>query len=346
MTVLPTGDVRGFYEALGVELPGWAQREAPARCFAAADSHNRDDRSPSTSVNLTSGAWYCHGCGAHGGAYDAALAVGHSPRSAVELMIDHGLIEPRVDGPVPRVARRNGRTRSPAEAATMRVETPAPPRLRVSDADIGRWEVSLSRRPSLLGELAIERGWRYGVIRYLELGLDPGGRVTIPIRNGTGQLRGVLRYQPLHRHGSKMLAVRGTRLGLIPHPGRETSTELLLVEGPADMIAARSHGMPAIAVPGTQAWRPEWAALLAGRRVTVIMDCDRPGRTAAQRIEKDLATHCSASVLDLHPGRDDGFDLTDALLEQAHSSTEMSALAQLHRHRTHTRADGERGIER
>jgi len=346
MTVLSTGDVRGFYEALGIELPGWAQREAPARCFAAADSHNREDRSPSTSVNLTSGAWYCHGCGAHGGAYDAALAVGHSPRSAIELMIGHGLVQPRVDGRVPRADRRNGRTRSPAEAATMRVETPAPPRLRACDADIGRWEASLSRRPSLLNELAIERGWRYGVMRSLELGLDPRGRVTIPIRNGTGELRGVLRYQPLHRHGPKMLAVRGTRLGLVPHPGRETSDQLLLVEGPADMIAARSHGMPAIAVPGVQAWRPEWAALLAGRRVTVIMDCDRPGRAAARRIENDLATHCSASVIDLDPGSDDGFDLTDALLEQAHSSIQLPALASLHRQPIHGRTEGERGIER
>ena len=51
-----------------------------------------------------------------------------------------------------------------------------------------------------------------------------------------------------------MLAVPGTRLGLIPHPAKETSDRILLVEGPPDMVAARS-GLPAIAIPGTNAWR-------------------------------------------------------------------------------------------
>jgi hypothetical protein len=91
----PGGDVRGFYLALGVELPGWAHTEAPVRCFADSDAHHRQDRDASCSVNLESGAFNCHGCGAHGGAYDAALATGRAPREAIELMIVHGLTERR-----------------------------------------------------------------------------------------------------------------------------------------------------------------------------------------------------------------------------------------------------------
>ena len=71
---MTTPDVRAFYQALGIELPGWPKLEAPTRCFAQPDAHNHADRSPSCSINLASGAWNCHGCGAHGGAYDAALA--------------------------------------------------------------------------------------------------------------------------------------------------------------------------------------------------------------------------------------------------------------------------------
>ena len=71
---MTTPDVRAFYTTLGIELPGWPKLEAPIRCFAQPDAHNHNDRSPSCSVNLASGAWNCHGCGAHGGAYDAALA--------------------------------------------------------------------------------------------------------------------------------------------------------------------------------------------------------------------------------------------------------------------------------
>jgi hypothetical protein len=38
-----------------------------------------------------------------------------------------------------------------------------------------------------------------------------------------------------------MLAALGSRMGLIPHPTGETSERILLVEGPPDMIAARSR---------------------------------------------------------------------------------------------------------
>jgi hypothetical protein len=56
---LPGADVRGFYQSLGIELPGWAQHED----------------------------W---GCGAKGGAYDAALARGLDSRQAFELKVAYG----------------------------------------------------------------------------------------------------------------------------------------------------------------------------------------------------------------------------------------------------------------
>ena len=88
---LPGADVRGFYQALGLELPDWAKREASVRCFADPDAHAHGDRDPSCSVNVETGAWHCWGCGAKGGVYDAALARGRSARDAIELMIAHGL---------------------------------------------------------------------------------------------------------------------------------------------------------------------------------------------------------------------------------------------------------------
>ncbi len=82
------------------------------------------------------------------------------------------------------------------------------------------------------------------------------------------------------------------------------------------MIAARSQRWPAIAVPGDHAWRPEWAALLKDREVTVVMDSDTAGRDAARRIASDLSSVAAVRVVDLAPGREDGFDLTDWLLKQ------------------------------
>jgi DNA primase len=91
----------------------------------------------------------------------------------------------------------------------------------------------------------------------------------------------------------------------------------VLVEGPPDMISARSRGLPAVAVPGDHAWEVEWAGLFAGRHVSVIMDCDRAGRDAAQRIAADLdAAGAVARVIYLPPGRADGYDPTDWLADR------------------------------
>lgn len=342
MTVLATGDIRGFYESLGIPLPGHADREAAVRCFAAPESHRHGDRSPSTSISLVNAAWCCHACGARGGAYDAALALGHTPRGAIELMITYGLIERR-SGP----GQRPPDQMPPAPIhRTQPATAPDHSRLEATDADVARWQSSLSRRPSLILRLAQEREWRYSVMCELQVGLDPGGRLTIPIRTATGELEGVLRYQPWRGHGPKMLAVRGTRLGLIPNPAREPAPHVILVEGPADMIAGRSNGLAAVAISGTYAWRSEWAAAFAGRRVTVLMDCDRPGRDAAHRIASDLASSSEVTVLDLDPARTDGYDLTDALLDHEHRSLELPAPIRLQRGTTRSRLVDMRGLER
>jgi DNA primase len=83
------------------------------------------------------------------------------------------------------------------------------------------------------------------------------------------------------------------------------------------MVAASSCGLPAIATPGTTAWQPSWAQSLADKRVTIIMDCDAPGRQAAAAIAASLqATAQAVEIADLWPDRRDGYDLTDRILER------------------------------
>ena len=326
MPVLPGADIRGFYTALGIPLPPQGEHNTSVRCFANADAHRREDRDPSLSVRLLDGVWKCHACGARGGPYDAALAAGHSPRSAIDLMIAYGLTErrPRRDAACRRAAHGRRPAARPPSCAERPVAVASAPQLRVDDHDLARWQAALTARPDLIGRLGRERAWRYDTMRELGLGFHRG-RITIPIRGGRGQLRGVLRY--LRRGDPKMLAIEGTRLGLVPHPTCEASENVLLVEGPPDMIAARSHGLPAIAVPGDHSWRAEWAQRLAGRHVTVVTDADGPGRELAERIAHDLRDVADGLVaVDLAPDRDDGYDLTDWLLERGTSV----ALEQLH----------------
>jgi Toprim-like len=302
-------DVRAFYKELGIQLPGWPKLEAPIRCFAQPDAHNHADCSPSCSVNLASGAWNCHGCGAHGGAYDAALAVGHTPRAAIDLMIAHGLAEARAHHAQHSKAKPPAPPIRPLPAAADR------PRLAVDEADVQSWADALGADSRLARRLILERAWGPRTMRALQIGSD-GARLTIPIRNKHGHLRGVLRYDAFGRRQPKMRAAAGSRLGLIPHPGCEPSDHVILVEGPPDMIAARSAGLPAVAIPGTNAWHPAWASMLAARRVTIVMDCDAPGRRAADEIASSLTPFAARTeVIDLWPDRNDGYDLTDRILE-------------------------------
>ena len=140
----------------------------------------------------------------------------------------------------------------------------------------------------------------------------------IPIRDRDGRLRGVLRYAPSHDRAPKVLAVRGTRLGLIPHPCTESSTWVVLVEGPPDMISARSRGLPAIAVPGDDAWKPGVGA--AACRAATSRSCSIAtgrGETRPRRIADDLkAAGVRGSIVDLARARADGYDLTEWLAER------------------------------
>ena len=308
---LPGADIRGYYGALGIEIPEWAQHEATVRCFAEPGAHRRGDHHPSCSVNLEHGAWRCHGCGARGGAFDAATAVGHTERGAIDLMIRYGLVERRHTLVTTPAVNRRVAGRPDAVA----VKRPARPHLAVTELDVRHWQTTLIEQTKVIARLAEERGWLYSAMWELGLGYDCG-RITIPVRDGRGQLIGLLRYRPWPKDGqAKMIAATGSRRTLLPHPAAEPARHLLLVEGEPDMIAARSCGLPAIALPGVDAWRPDWARLFANRRVTIVMDADAQGRRAAERITRDLRGHAQSAVLDLAPMRDDGYDLSDWLLE-------------------------------
>ena len=307
---LPGADIRGYYHALGIELPDWARTEASVRCFADPDAHRRGDRDPSCSVNLEHGAWHCHGCGAKGGAFDAATARGYTDRAAIDLMVTYGITEHRPDTP------RNTNVRSRSASISARPAKPSRTPLRPTGDEIDRWQAALAANTDLIAKLDRDRGWRYTTMLELELGLDRR-RITIPVRDHDRQLIGLLRYQPWPKTGEpKMLATAGSRRALLPHPAAEPSSHVLLVEGEPDMIAARSRGLPAIAVPGVNGWRREWATLFSGREVTIVADADRQGRILAAEISRHLRECADAVVVDPAPDREDGYDITDWLLER------------------------------
>jgi hypothetical protein len=110
-----TPAVRAFYEAVGVLLPDRLGANASVRCFTDPAVHKHDDRTASCSVNVETGAWCCFGCGAKGGPYDAALALGRQPREAMDLLRAHGLAHEDSGGQA-AAAGRNGRPPTPSRA--------------------------------------------------------------------------------------------------------------------------------------------------------------------------------------------------------------------------------------
>jgi hypothetical protein len=319
-----TPGVRAFYAALGVSLRAGHATNVAARCFVDPEAHRRDDRNPSMSVSLHNGVFRCHGCGAAGGAYDAARHHGLSPRAAIDLMVTHGLIERRLTP--------SRRTRTPPSAQTRplpRVANRPRPTLDVSDTDLLHYHAALLAAPTTLSTLCRQQLWTEAVIRRYRLGLHRG-RVVIPVTDVVGRLLSVLRYDA-NRVGRapKMLAVAGSVRALFPAPASLTARRLLLVEGEPDALAALSLGIAAVAIPGVDAWRGEWASLFAGRVVTICPDCDRQGRALAVRVRNDLdRAAVAAEIFDLDTDRDDGYDLTNAL-RSAYQNRDMTILSRL-----------------
>ena len=205
-------------------------------CFADPGAHAHGDRDPSCSVNVESGAWHCWGCGAAGGAYDAALACGRRPREAIDLLIAHGLATRR-DGP----QKRAGASRHPLPpAAAPRNDRSAdhePGASTSRELAIGEQELAAACQrlaglvwPPRVLRQEQRRVWSRAALLDLGFGWERG-RVIIPIREAASGLRGVLRYAPSHDHAPKVLAARGARLGLIPHPARNRPHGLFLWRG-------------------------------------------------------------------------------------------------------------------
>ena len=222
-------DVRAFFDALGVRLPANNGGNVAVRCFAKGAAHKHDDRQPSCSVSVESGAWLCHGCGEKGGAYDAALALGRTPAEAMDLLERFGFVD-----------------RNPAD------NVGRGPQRRFAEGDVVAWAARLLANDAALDRLLELRCWTQAAIGRLAVGLD-GERATFPYRDATGALVGVGRYQPnlgRRTNAPKLKADAGSRRELFPSPERIDPGNRLLwaVEGEPDSVLAHSVGLPAVGV--------------------------------------------------------------------------------------------------
>jgi hypothetical protein len=311
-----SGDVRGLYSALGVELPpaNGAANVAVA-CFINPEAHRRDDKNKSSSVSMETGAFNCHGCGVRGGPYDAALALGKPPRDAMEMLRGYELVSDDYSRPG-RPARRSD---EPVLA-----ESGKPP--PVSEQQVSAWQSALLQDGRSLARLEELRGWTSVAVESLGVGVNrdyrrpAGGPIIFPARDARGTLTGCVNYMPdpAKRSGSKSIA-KGPRQ-LFPAPESIAGDVVWLVEGEPDVVAAHSIDLPAVGVPGVESWKDIWADRFSRfSKAVVCVHDDEPGERLAKRLADALAPIVGVVPVDLRgfagdqPGS--GYDLTDLVLE-------------------------------
>lgn len=106
-----------------------------------------------------------------------------------------------------------------------------------------------------------------------------------------------------HRGHGKYMTVAGDRprlyntLALL-----KESAVIAITEGELDAITAQVAGMPAVGVPGAQAWQSYFREPFLGyREVFVLADGDEPGMQFAHTVAKELP---NAKVIPMPPGED------------------------------------------
>jgi len=139
-------------------------------------------------------------------------------------------------------------------------------------------------------------------------------RMAVPYVTPTGVVQ--IRYKCILDHDhkavscSKMLGDAGVEVTLY-NPGTllDTSGPVVLVEGEPDVWAVETiAGLPAVGIPGAQAWKrhPYWARCFVGLDLILFADGDAAG--------DDLAATIAADLPELHVVRaPDGADANDVL---------------------------------
>jgi hypothetical protein len=295
-------DVAGLYAAAGLRLReissnGWVS----TRCFAGT----HPDRHPSARVNLRSGGFRCFKCGVRGGAIAALELLGVERARAVELCVEHGILEP-AQGRSARRARPGFPARVPSLASTSGA-APAP-----SPTPANATQVDWNEVTAFTGTAVRDRTWVYddehgvalGRIRRLDLA-DGTKRIWVERPDGDGWKPGLAGTAlPLYRLPEVLeRASRGKRV--------------LLVEGEKAVDALERLGIFATTNPGgARKWREQHTAALAGATVLAVADCDLPGRLHAIDVSLELLANGVRvrDPLDLNPlARDSGFDVVDYL---------------------------------
>lgn len=223
------------------------ERQAEDQLYACCPFHA--EKTPSFTVNSSTGEWYCHaGCG------------GGAEKEFVAKYFD---VSTEVAKHVVEFWEKQGKFPFPTEDL------------------VDKWHTALCNMPKELEELYVY-GWTLEGVKALKIGYDDG-RIMIPIKSRTGYWVNARRYLPVHRrvsgsNNAKCMNIR--KLGQKRYYPYEAFDEqqVFVVEGEKDCISARSQGLNAVTSTGGSAIPTDEILLFKGKDVVLMLDTDSVGK--------------------------------------------------------------------
>lgn len=256
-----------------------------------------DDRKRSSSLNLTTGQWYCHGC--------------QEARSAVQLAkeIQSGDLEPPLTnghGPKSKTKKESDEKQGP-----------------LSEGIVSGCHSALFASKDILRDFTKRRGLDRDTIKEFRIGWDKSTKAySIPVYDIEGKLVNIRWYQldpQDDRRKIWSILGRGAAV-LFPAPHiPDLGEEVVLCEGELDALLTIQNGFSAITrTAGATTWKSEWNKVFTGKTVYLIHDMDHTGQSANRKIRNQLIGVAAKVVIVALPYPLDpkhGKDLTDYWLD-------------------------------
>lgn len=235
-----------------------------------------DDNSPSLYCNITTGAWYCHGCEAAGKSivsFWSRVAECSHDEAALELFREH--VRPII-----------------------------------SRSRVKKWNKHFHGTPTAITHMQRTRRVSVEVCDRYMVGFD-GNRFTLPVENEFGHVVNIKLYDPLgkkrgmpkmlnwsdspdddHKYGSPTMLFPMAVMDEIRAEGEDT---VFITEGELDALALLSVGVMAVSpTAGVKSWPSQYNHLFRGLHVVVCYDNDSEGARFSKLPIEQLASHAKS----------------------------------------------------
>lgn len=271
-----------------------------------------DDNVSSMSINLKNGRFYCHVCDIGGDEYEF-------------FRIEEGYEKYQFGEMVKEIEKSFGKR--PEDVAQANEDVAMEDNI-IPEREIQRFVRILKNTDKIQQFLSNKRGLREQTLQDFEIGYDLE-RITIPIRNSSGDCVNIRKYSPEAKGTAKMVSYKQGygKARLFPVSNLKYD-DIMLVEGEMDCLLANQLGYHAItATGGANTWKTEWNGLFQGKNVVVCYDIDDIGRISAEKVARELCGIANTiRVVKLPIVDPPNGDLTDYIVSLGHSKEDFDAV--------------------